>query len=183
VLATAACGGQGSLAWSTFEGDDEGWTLSGNGDATVPTLKNADGNPGGNLCGQDKADGDIWYFVAPPKYLGNATVVYGKRLTFDLVQGSNYNQIRGRDVVLNGGGLALTWNSKFAPGMDWTPYSVRIDDTSGWIIDDTTGHGPAATESDIKTVLKNLTSLRLRGEFYDGPNDTACLDNVYFGVP
>lgn len=179
-LALCACG-PASHASSTFEGDKEGWALSNNGGQTDPTLERTGGNPAGMLCGRDQGDGDIWYFVAPRKYLGNASAVYGKRLTFDLQQGNIFNQIRGRDVVLNGGGISIVWNLRFAPGRDWTPYSVRLDDKSDWLIDEPNGNGPAATEADVRTVLGDVTSVRIRGEYYDGLDDTACIDNVYFG--
>jgi hypothetical protein len=178
ALFFSACG-PAAYASSTFEGDKEGWVLSNNGPLTDPTLEREGGNPAGDLCGKDEGDGDIWYFVAPRKFLGNAAGIYGKRLTFDLRQGQTFNQIRGRDVVLNGGGIALVWNLKFAPGRDWTPFSARLDDASGWMIDDPTN--TPATEGDLKTVLSDLTSLRIRGEFFDGLADTACIDNVYFG--
>ena len=181
ALLCSACG-PAAVAGSTFEGDNEGWTLSNNGpDNTTPTLVREGGNPAGHLCGRDESDGDTWYFVAPQKYLGNASGAVGKRLTFDLKQGSIFNQVRGRDVVLNGGGLAVTWFFKFAPGLDWTPYSVRLDGLSGWRIDEPNGNGADATEDDLKTVLGDLRSLRIRGEFFDGLNDTACIDNVYLG--
>jgi hypothetical protein len=180
-LASSSCGGVPSYASSAFEADDDAWTIGNNGDGTKPQFNTAGGNPNGNICGQDQKDGDLWYFVAPPKFLGNASAAWGKRLTFDLRQGSTYNQIRGRDVVLNGGGLAISINFRFAPGLDWTPYSFRFDAEQGWAIDEPMGTGPAATEQDIKTVLGTLTSVRIRGEFYDGPNDVACLDNVYLG--
>lgn len=175
-----ACSGTPSLASSTFETDDDGWLLSGNGDVTTPTLERNGGNPAGHLCGQDSKDGDTWYFVAPQRYLGDRSGAWGKRLTFDLKQGASYNQIRGRDVVLNGGGIGLTFNFRAPPGMDWTPYGMRFDADSGWTVE---GTGLPATEEDVRTTLRSLTSLRIRGEFYDGPNDTACLDNVYFGTP
>ena len=173
--------GPGAFAGSTFEGDSEGWTLSNNGPLTSPNLIREGGNPAGHVCGRDEGDGDTWYFVAPQKFLGNASSALGKRLTFDLKQGSIFNQVRGRDVVLNGGGLAVTWYFKFAPGLDWTPYSVRFDATSGWRIDEPTGPGADATEADLRTVLSDLRSLRIRGEFFDGLNDSACIDNVYLG--
>lgn len=175
-----ACG-PASHASSTFEGNAESWRLSNNGALEAPTLMSQGGNPGGHVCGRDEGDGDIWYFVAPPKFLGNASGSYGKRLTFDLKQGNIFNQLRGRDVVLNGGGLAVTWNLRFAPGLDWTPFSVTLDTTSPWYIDEPTGEPPLATEDQLRTVLSDLRSLRIRGEFYDGLDDTACLDNVYFG--
>jgi hypothetical protein len=136
----SACGPP-AFASSAWEGDREGWTLSNNGALTDPTLEREGGNPAGHLCGRDEGDGDIWYFVAPRKFLGNASAIFGKRLTFDLKQGSIFNQVRGRDVVLNGGGMAISWNLKFAPGLDWTPYAVRLDAESSWRIDTPTGRG------------------------------------------
>ena len=180
LMALSACGGLPALASNTFESDEGGWLINGNGDNTAPILMREGGNPGGHICGKDNKDGDTWYFVAPAKYLGNATAVYGKRLIWDMKQGSTFNQIRGRDVVLNGGGFSLIYNIRAAPGTGWTPYSVSIDDTSGWVNEASV---MPATSADIKSALRNLTSLRIRGEFYDGPNDTACLDNVYFGTP
>jgi len=180
ALVCSGCG-PAAFAGSTFEGDSEGWTLSNNGPLTAPTLVREGGNPAGHLCGRDEGNGDIWYFVAPVKFLGNASSALGKRLTFDLKQHSIFNQVRGRDVVLNGGGLAVTWFFKFAPGLDWTPYSVRFDATSGWRIDEPTGPGADATEDDLRTVLGDLRSLRIRGEFFDGLEDSACIDNVYLG--
>lgn len=180
ALLSSACSGMQALASSTFEADDEGWTLSGNGDTTQPTLLGTGGNPAGHICGVDSKDGDIWYFVAPQRYLGDRSPAFGKRLTFDLKQGTIYNQLHGRDVVLNGGGLSIAYNVRGTPGMDWTPYSLYFGAEAGWVIDATS---QPASEEDLRTVLRALTSLRIRGEFYDGPNDTACLDNVYFGTP
>ncbi len=180
---STACGGVPSLASSTFENDGDGWSITGNGDDTTPTLMQTGGNPDGHICGKDAKDGDTWYFVAPPKYLGNVTSAYGKRLTWDLKQDKTFNQIRGRDVVLNGGGLAAVFNLRSSPGTSWTPNSATLDDTSGWLIENGSGPGTVATAEDLKLVLSNLTSLRIRGEFYDGPNDVTCLDNVYFGAP
>lgn len=178
-LVLAACGP--NYPTSLFESDDEGWTLAGNGDSTRPELMREGGNPAGHICGQDAKDGDTWYFVAPQKYLGDQSERYGRRLTFDLKQGSIFNQIKGRDVVMQGGGLAITTSFRFTPGLDWTPYSLRLDDASGWVYDEPTGMGAAVTEADFRSLLKSVTTLRIRGEFYDGPNDRACLDNVYFG--
>lgn len=179
VAELAACGPV--VPSSLFESDAEGWTLSNNTDQLQPELLAQGGNPAGHICGQDAQDGDIWYFVAPQKYLGDMSRMYGKRATFDVKQSSNYFQIKGRDVVLNGGGLAISADSRFTPGLDWTPYSFRLDDKSGWVIDDPRGQGTAATEQDVRTVLSDLTALRIRGEFVDGPLDRSCLDNVFFG--
>jgi hypothetical protein len=176
------CGGVPSHASSTFEANDDGWIIGNNGaSSTKPTLEREGGNPSGNICGKDVDEGDIWYFSAPPKYLGNASASYGKRLTFDLKQGADFSQIHGRDVILNGGGLSLTLAMAFTPRRDWTPYAFSLDELGGWTVDDQTGRGPPATAEQLQQVLATLTSLRIRGEFFDGLGDTACLDNVYFG--
>lgn len=179
---SSACGP--SVPSSLFEGDDEGWVIAGNGDSTRPTFQATGGNGGsGNICATDAVGNDIFYFVAPPKFLGNASVAYGKSLTFDLKISSQFMLLRtGRDVVLNGGGLALVQKFKDVPGRDWTPRSFTLDDKAGWIVESSTSSGDPATEEEVRAVLRNLTALRLRGEFVDAPNDTTCLDNVYFGT-
>lgn len=184
LVALSGCGPTvPSYASSLFEGDDEGWTIAGNGEMTRPTLQPTGGSPNGNICATDALAGDIFYFVAPPKYLGNVLSVYGTNLTFALKTSSQFNLIKGRDVVLNGGGLALVQNFRDVPGQDWSPRRYGLDDKSGWLVEDGTTRGEPASEEQVRTVLRNLNSLRIRGEFVDGPNDTSCLDNVYFGTP
>lgn len=169
-----ACGTPNGFVGSTFEANDEGWSL--NGDATGKAeLRSPGGNPGGHICGKDSVNGDIWSIG----FLGDASKTYGKRLTWDLKQDNMYQQLKGRDVVLQGSGLSLVFNIKATPAREWTAYEARLDDLSGWKLDE--AGFPAATEAQLKSVLKSLTSLRLRGEFADGP-DSACLDNVFFGT-
>ena len=172
-----------SYASSLFEGDDESWVISGNGDSTRPSFQASGGNGGnGNICATDATREEFFYFVAPPKFLGTVSSTYGSRLTFDLKTSSQFMLLRGRDIVLNGGGLALVQNFalKDVPGRDWSPHAFGLDDKSGWILDPS---GEPATEDNVRTVLRNLTAIRLRGEFVDSPRNVTCLDNVYFGTP
>lgn len=169
-----ACGGVPS---STFDVDDEGWTLGG--DAPLrPALKDLTGNPGGHICGTDEEAGQFWYFVAPAKFLGNVSAAYGKRLTWDMKQSYIYNQIHGREVILQGGGLSLSYSSPRTPGIEWTPFQVSLEPGAPWVRD---SDGQNATEADLRTVLRSVNALRFRGEFVDGP-DSSCLDNVVFGT-
>lgn len=179
-VVSSACSSIPSKASTLFESDDEGWLIAGNGETTRPTFKATGGNPNGNLCATDADPSEFFYFVAPGKYLGAVSDVMGKVLTFDLKINQQFNLQRGRDVVLNGGGLSLVKRFDAAPGTDWTPRKVGFDASSGWIVE---GTNQPATEDDLGSVLRNLTALRIRGEFVDGPQDTACLDNVYFGSP
>lgn len=184
AVVTAGCGPSiPSRASSLFEGDDEAWVIAGNGDSTRPQFKATGGNQNGNLCATDLAPGDVFYFVAPAKYLGTVTDVFGKRLTFDLKTSSQFNLLKGRDVVLNGGGLGLVQNIKAVPGQDWTPYAFRLDEASGWLVEDSNSRGEPASAEQVKTVLTNLTAIRIRGDYVDGQSDETCIDNVYFGTP
>jgi hypothetical protein len=176
VLCAASCKGP-AFAWSTFEAGDESWILSGDPTSTHPDDLPTGGNPGGNLCGTDGESFDIWSFDAPLNYLGNAERAYGKKVTWDLKQLQLRNPVRGRELVIQGGGLSAFWNAKELPGLAWTSFSARLDDSSGWNLD---MEGGPASEADLRLILRNLTAVRFRGEFVDGP-DRACLDNVFFG--
>jgi hypothetical protein len=172
-----ACGGLPSYASSLFEGDDEGWLISGNGDSTRPSFQTTGGN--GFICATDANREDFFFLVAPPKFLGNVSSTYGSRMTFEMKISSQFMLLKGRDLVLNGGGLSVVQNFKAAPGKDWTPYGFGLDDKSGWLLEPTF---EAATEEHVRTVLRNLTAIRIRGEFVDAPRNEACLNNVYFGT-
>lgn len=179
-LVALGCSGIPSKASTLFEGDDEGWLISGNTDSTRPSFRAMGGNPGGQICATDADPREFFYFVAPPKYLGAVSETFGKVLSFEININQMFNLQRGRDLVLNGSGLSLVKNFNNSPGTDWTPRRVLLDGTSGWVVEDS---GQPATDDDVRTVLRNLTAIRIRGEFVDGPQDTACIDNVYFGAP
>lgn len=160
-VVTAGCGPSiPSRASSLFEGDDESWVIAGNGDSTRPQFKATGGNQNGNLCATDLAPGDVFYFVAPAKYLGTVSDVYGKRITFDVKTSSQFNLLKGRDVVLNGGGLGLVQNIRAVPGQDWTPYAFRLDDQSSWLVEDSNSRGEPATAETVLTTSTGRTTRR-----------------------
>lgn len=177
--ALSACDGPGALVASQFNANAEGWTVNGDGEG--PELRAVGGNPGGHICGKDKNQGDLWYFVAPAPFTGDVSKAYGLRMTWDLKETRSTFLIKGRDVIIQGIGAAIVFNIKQTPGTDWTSYWARLDASanSGWKLDEP--GFPDATELDIKNVFKSVKSLRIRGEFADA-EDSACIDNVYFGI-
>ena len=166
------------VAQSDFETGDEGWLLAGDA-MQLPQSRAVGGNPGGHICGSDLEMGDVWYFVAPQAYLGDVSRAIGRRLIFDLKQNTIFNQVKGRDVVLQGSGRSLVFNLRATPGLDWTPYSVTLTASAGWKVDEPAF--PEATQEMLEQVLADLSALRIRGEYVDGP-DEACLDSVAFGA-
>lgn len=165
------CGAQ-----SSFDSDDEGWRVLGeaHGDSAVPTYQSTGGNPGGYIEVVDNATGSTWYWDAPEHYLGDQSCAYSGTLRFDLRQSSTDNQFDDDDIVLEGGGLTLVYNTAENPGTDWTSYSIPLNETAGW---SNAATAEPATQQEMQAVLTDLTALRIRGEFVDGA-DVGGLDNV-----
>lgn len=162
---------------STFDASDEGWRVVGDveGGTGKPDWNSSGGNPGAHLSADDDALGGIWYWEASPKFYGDFSAAYGQTLTFDLNQDSAMAiQITNqRDVILSGGGTLIWLDRLDNPGSGWTSYTVYLDTTDTWWLDD----GSVASEADIRKVLGALDDLKIRGEYENG-NDTGGIDNV-----
>jgi hypothetical protein len=164
---------------SRFLQNAEGWTAGGDGILHhFPT----GGNPGttGYILIVDKALGDNFYFVAPPRFLGNVSGAYNRLLTFDLywseTSASDYKD--GDDVILRGGGHTLVAMLPHLPGTTWTSYSIPLGVAGGWVHQGTT---QAATAAEVQAALASLQEFSIRGEFRSGPEHGG-LDNVRFGA-
>ncbi|HVZ35430.1 MAG TPA: laminin B domain-containing protein, partial [Polyangiaceae bacterium] len=148
------------------------------------------GNPGGLITAKDDTTGGVFYFVAPAKYLGDASSTYGKTLTFDLKTTSVDSPFTAYGVMLSGGGVTVIALMPYdpSPAGQWKSYSFALDPSGGWKIvsgpdihaEDSFTSAAAASESDLHKVLSGLSILRIRGEYNDGP-DSGSLDNVKFG--
>lgn len=167
-----------ALAASTFDSNAEGWTVIG--DAITPVWQATGGNPGGYLQAIDEVGGDTWFWVAPPKFLGNKAATYGGMLSFDLRQSAIEDPFWDLDLVLEGGGLTLAYDFPADPGTAWTSYAVILHEEVGWRRwgDEVV----PATAADMQAVLADLIALRVRGEFQNG-EDTGSLDNVILSGP
>lgn len=165
------------FARSDFSIDDENWTLTGDSTSPTPTYFSSGGNPEGYINGTDLGLSGAWYFNAPDKFLGDVSIVLGGTLSYDLRQRNTGGPFFEQpDVILNGGGLQLVFDTTPTPtDPDWTSYSITLDASAGWKVGDLSGI--LATQSQLNTVLSNLEQLRIRGEFITG-TDNGDLDNV-----
>lgn len=168
-------------AKSGFDTNDDGWTIVGDAQSSSvkPDYLGTGGNPGGLICANDDVAGGVWYFKAPAKYLGDNGAYYGSQISFDIKTTEITDPFDDIDVLIEGGGLTLVYDTSPAPGETWTSYTVPLA-AGSWKIDSLTG--PVATPSQLKSALANVTEFRIRGEFNTGA-DTGCLDNVIFGAP
>ena len=136
-----------------------------------------DGNPGGCISAIDEVTGGVWYFTAPAKYLGDNSDVYGTFLTYDLKVTQITDYFEASDVIFEGAGISIWYDTEPIPGTEWTTYTVPLSET-GW---KTSGSNVDVTQAEFKSVLENMTGFYIRGEFNTGA-DTGYLDNVRFGA-
>lgn len=161
----------------TFDVDAQGWTTLWGADIKY---EQTGGRPGGHLTATDNLAQSTWFWVAPPKYLGNQTVYAGRSLTFDLKQSLSGSSFDAADVWLSGNGVELVYDDPTNPGKDWTSYTVPLDGKPGWFRVTPAGN-VAATAEDMRSALANVAYLRIRGEFEVG-FDVGGLDNVVLGA-
>jgi hypothetical protein len=173
VMSTGSSGGGGASGApvSTFDNDDDGWTMSG--DVASSNWVGSGGDPGGYFQWVDAATGADAYFVAPEKFLGDKSAYYGGALTYSLQDtGSGITGIP--DIELIGDGIELDYYNAGTPGLTpaWGNFSASLT-AAGW---ETTG-GAAATVQQMQEVLGDLTGLEIRAEYVDG-DETGGIDNV-----
>jgi hypothetical protein len=160
------------LASSTFDEDMEDWTIDGGG--TGPFYKASGGNAGGYIFGNEVMGEYLdWWWVAPPKFLGDKSEAYGGILYFDLSQNDITQQVTSTvDIVLIGDNIQLTYDIN-NPGLEWTTYAIWLHEAAGWRNE----NGEPSTQGEIKRLLSSLNELRIHAEYRDG-DDSGNLDNV-----
>jgi hypothetical protein len=162
---------------STFDSDLDGWTHAGGGDAgtTVTWLATGGTGGGGGAILTDVAGGAADYFTAPSKFLGNDLAFEGGSLSFDLKVSSAVGAPNDQSILLNDNSQAVRIAILPPPSaVGFTSYSVKLDPSAGWI--DFATNLPV-TQTEFDTILGNLTSLRILGDWVGG-KETTNLDNV-----
>lgn len=162
---------------STFDTDNEGWTCDGDPESNSAYWFVFGGNPGGYIKMVDASTGGTWYFVAPPKFRGPKCDAYGKFIRYDQWASNTSNPNTRPDVVLSGNGLTLVFDHPVQPGTGWTHYDLFLREDAGWRLNDP-ATGPVPTQAQFKSVLSNITSFRIRGEYHHFAVDEGALDNV-----
>jgi Laminin B (Domain IV)/PEP-CTERM motif len=175
---------------STFDASSENWMVAEYPDngpfgapvqTDSPVWVNAGGNPGGFITFQDVTS-DTFYFQAPASWGGNRLAAYGQALSFDLMPMSGVDYDNGVDVILSGAGIQLVCDAGAEPiSGQWNSYSVVLSEDPGWRVG--TAAGPQPTAAQFQSVLSDLQTLAIRGEFRNGLGDVTGLDNVQLQVP
>jgi hypothetical protein len=163
-VSTAVCVGAPAPALTTFELHDEGWTTSGDA-GTVRRVLSGGVNDGAYLEADDQRSGSVWYWEAPPKYLGDAGHFHRGLLEMWLKQSAVDAQFVADDIILEGAGLRLVYRHGVRVGTTWSIIGIplRASGGTGW----RNGAEPAS-DAMLEAVLADLTRLAIRGEYRTG---------------
>jgi hypothetical protein len=167
------------IVLSTFDFDDEGWRISGNGASTVPQWLISDGNPGGAIGVNFRKRTPIGYWEAPAWFLGDLSIASDGSLTFDTLI-TKEAVAQGPLVRIRGQAGTLEYFHSLTPPSGWTSWSVPLRPAAGWQ-EQTTGRLPTA--ETFAEVLADVHSLSIRGEYTGFPVNPARLDNAIIRKP
>jgi hypothetical protein len=150
---------------SSFDLGDEGWR--GGRDVSL-SWREAGGDPGGFLLGEDLGSGQTWYYVSPATWAGNWTTYVGGMLSFELrvIDSGNGSSTFGDVVRIYGrDGSILSWSCD-PPGASWTRRQVSLVHSSF-----------RESGGSFDSVMKDVSEVWIRGE-YSNMKDVGGLDNV-----
>jgi len=155
---------------STFDIDEEGWTLTDLG-GTLTYFLNG-GNPGGYLEMKDIANGPLMAY-APDKFLGDLTMYKGGSLSIDLKQvniaNGNYRGGFGKVTITGTGGnyatLDIVTDTLPFPGA-WDTYFTSMDATT-WNV----------SEGTWDAILADVQEVRMEVDSYVEYQDNIGFDN------
>jgi hypothetical protein len=160
---------------SRFDGGTEGWTGINNDGSPMPI----EFVPEGHFARiqEYRGNGLVFFFAAPPAFLGQKATLYGGMLKFWLKQLHNPGNERADGLVLlRGADRELAFNALNAPqAAVWSHYEVRLIPQQGWVNRRT---GNPATQEDFLQVLRDVKSLWICGEFSTDSREMTDLDNV-----
>lgn len=158
LVAHAAGFDTGAEGWTAVDGGALSWVATG-------------GNPGGWLRVADITDQDF-LLKAPATWLGNRSAWLGGTLSFDALNVNNESPDWAPfgEVVITGAAGSVTLDIVAAnqPPADgqWHRYSVLLAPAAGW------------SGAPLASVLANVTSLTIKGEFHAGVTEVVGIDNI-----
>jgi alkaline phosphatase D len=157
---------------SSFKRGTEDWTISG--DVNAFEWRETGGAPGGHLFWQDAAVGNVAFWQAPVKFLGNLRAFAGGRLGFDWYS-SGGSYFPDSDIIITGGNGVTLVADIADPGTGWSRAIIKLNAGGDWHIGSL--GGPQATNAQILGVLRDVAQIQIRAEFING-NETGGLDDV-----
>jgi hypothetical protein len=174
VVVLASCGQPATgrqLIVHDFSTSAEGWQIAGDTGPTAPVFHPSGGRSGGYISNTDEAVGETWYFQAPGSVLAELAAAEGGRLEYSLRQDAADAGFADDDIVIVSPAGRLSYRFDYAPGTDWTDFSVQLSAAANW----RWNWNAPATEEQIRSVLIRPSRLEVRGEYRTG-DDVGAMD-------
>ena len=174
VVALPSCGQSASgrpLLVHDFSSSAEGWQIAGDTGPAPPVFHPSGGRSGGYISNTDEAAGETWYFQAPEHVLAELAAAYGGRLEYTIRQDAADPGFTDDDVVIVSAAGRLSYRFDYAPGTDWTDFSVELSASANW----TWNWNARATDEQVRRVLARALRLEIRGEYRTG-DDAGAMD-------
>ena len=113
-----------------------------------------------------------WFFSAPPKFLGDQSLMYGGSLSYRLgffSYGGSFQSAPDTYLVSSNRGMTLVMRGSITPLSFLNQPSLTLTETGGWLVNGTAG---APSRHDFTRVLSSLSAVLIRGGHYSGAEDT-----------
>ena len=178
LAVSAVAAGTVVFTSSTFDADDEGWTVQG--EAQGPNHHATGGKKDGYISATDPpSTTGTSYWKAPAKFLGSLGAAFNGKLSYDIRDVGAGSTFGDADVVLASGGTVLEYRQKKRPkGAKWAHFGVKLNGRKGWVDG---SNGAKASPQQMQSVLSSLDTLLIRGEYRNGA-ETLDIDNVVLKV-
>lgn len=164
---------------STFDTDADGWTFFNTATSVPVVYSSTGGNPSGFVKATYSSNTGIAIqnWIAPSKFLGNQLArSLGMTFKFDLQQ-SQAGTVGGFDVRIENGSAFIYFVLPTKPAVSpaWSSYTLTLDENTAWKY---SAGNVTATRDQIISILRNVTSIEIRGTYATNATYTSGLDNV-----
>lgn len=141
---------------------------------------------GGYIWAKDEGSGGTWFFRVADRYHGDLSHMVGGTMSFALNAGAGSNGDprvngtyvdQGDAILISGGTMTLAYRlspAQWPVAEVYRYYEIGMGEGDGWSVVENPDYyapesaRPAATEAQIREVLRNVTSIRIRGEWFRG---------------
>ena len=157
---------EASTVQSSFNSDDDGWTLSGGNFS----WSESGGNPNGFIISEDTIS-TLMYISAPSKFLGDLLEYDNGIISFDAIEMENTRAARDEFGIITIYSNELSVSKDLAADSltwEWTTFSAILS-ADDW----------GVSQSEWEEILSNVTEIRITIEsgYYLGA-ETVGVDNV-----
>ncbi len=167
----------------TFDTSASGWTHAPGGDPGTTVMFSATGgDPGGCIVLTDAGAGAFDFFNAPAKYLGNDSGYLNGSFSFELMDNSSIDDLSTALTLTDGAGDTLNHPLPAFSAGSFVLFSFTLNQAGGWTYTPAGGTAVVATQAEFQTVLANVSSLVVPGDFHNGTEMTS-LDDTALTVP